>query len=266
MPPIQKLDPKMNQPFPTRRFTGLGTAVLWLACGLLWTTPVAALTGSAVSTADTLDSRAPLIQILSPGSGDTFNSADPETLRWTIDEQSWDLATTPISWRIETGGGVLGEGQVAAQPGDLYNWIWEVPLLDSTPQDARVIVQGQDRFGWSAADTSALFVVQDLITDVPAFIGQNHLGPVFPNPFNPRTEIAFRLRASARARLTVYDLRGRQVITLVDEVRAAGSHQAQWNGRDAQGQAMPSGAYFARLQLTGPNSTTSLVTRLTLVK
>ncbi|NNM33386.1 MAG: T9SS type A sorting domain-containing protein [Gemmatimonadetes bacterium] len=69
-----------------------------------------------------------------------------------------------------------------------------------------------------------------------------------PNPFNPVTEIRFALPASGPTRLNVYDLAGRRVATLVDEVRTAGRHTVSWNGTDAAGVAVASGVYVYKLE------------------
>jgi hypothetical protein len=66
----------------------------------------------------------------------------------------------------------------------------------------------------------------------------------YPNPFNPSTEIRFELPAVNRVNLVVYDLLGREVATLVNEVRNPGSYSVTWN---ASGVA--SGIYLYRLQV-----------------
>jgi len=72
-----------------------------------------------------------------------------------------------------------------------------------------------------------------------------------PNPFNPRTEIAFSLGAETRIELAIFDLQGHQLRVLESGVRAAGEHRVIWDGRDAAGHDLPSGTYFYRLQGAG---------------
>ncbi len=69
-----------------------------------------------------------------------------------------------------------------------------------------------------------------------------------PNPFNPQTEIRFQLAKSGPVRLTVYDLNGRVVRTLLNEHRGAGEGQVVWQGRDDGGRRVASGAYYVRMQ------------------
>ena len=74
------------------------------------------------------------------------------------------------------------------------------------------------------------------------------LAPAAPNPFNPRTTLAYDLPRAARTLLQVFDLRGRCVTTLVDEEQAAGRHTLAWNGVDAAGRELPSGTYVLRIE------------------
>jgi len=69
-----------------------------------------------------------------------------------------------------------------------------------------------------------------------------------PNPFNPETAIRFEMGLAGPVRVAVYDVSGRRVAVLLDEVRAAGPHQVIWRGRDDDGRALPSGAYYVRLE------------------
>jgi hypothetical protein len=83
-----------------------------------------------------------------------------------------------------------------------------------------------------------------------------------PNPFNPTTTIEFGLPETARARLDVYDVRGRALRRLVDAELPAGRHRAVWDGRDGSGHVLPSGVYFYRVRA----GSASLVRRMLLVR
>ena len=81
--------------------------------------------------------------------------------------------------------------------------------------------------------------------------GSYTLYPNRPNPFNPDTEIGYALPAARRVRLAVYDLLGREVVTLVDEKRETGVHRVRWDGRDGSGMEVGSGLYFYRMEVDG---------------
>ncbi len=91
-----------------------------------------------------------------------------------------------------------------------------------------------------------------VVTDVPSreeaspsglFLWQNK-----PNPFNPTTTIRFELPKAGEVRLTVYDVMGRLVTTLVDGHQEPGELSYSWGGRNGSGEAVRSGIYFARLE------------------
>jgi hypothetical protein len=79
----------------------------------------------------------------------------------------------------------------------------------------------------------------------------------YPNPFNPSTQIRFALRASGLARLTVYDVLGREVAVLVNGTLAAGSHSVTFDASN-----LTSGMYMYKLEAGGMTQTK----RMTLVK
>jgi flagellar hook assembly protein FlgD len=77
-------------------------------------------------------------------------------------------------------------------------------------------------------------------------LAQNH-----PNPFNPATVIRYSLPQAGFARLSIYDLLGRRVRTLLDGVQPAGAQQVTWDSRDDSGRLVASGIYFYRLESEG---------------
>jgi hypothetical protein len=65
----------------------------------------------------------------------------------------------------------------------------------------------------------------------------------YPNPFNPSTQISYGLTKATHVSLKVFDLLGREVAILVDEIHPAGTHSATFDGSN-----FPSGIYFYHLQ------------------
>jgi hypothetical protein len=83
----------------------------------------------------------------------------------------------------------------------------------------------------------------------------------YPNPFNPSTTIAFEIPSAAHGKisLTIYDMLGRQVRTLVGESAKAGSYRVEWDGLDDNGVQVSSGVYFYILQASGFRATRKMV-------
>lgn len=86
------------------------------------------------------------------------------------------------------------------------------------------------------------------------------LGQAYPNPFNPRTTIAYDLPRASAVDLRVYDLAGRLVRTLVTgQVEEAGLHTIQWDGMNNAGGAVPSGVYLYRINAAGHQESRRMV-------
>jgi hypothetical protein len=77
----------------------------------------------------------------------------------------------------------------------------------------------------------------------------------YPNPFNPGTRISFAIPSGGTVTLKIYNLLGQEVATLLNGFLAAGNHDAEWNGRDGAGNAVATGVYFYRLEVSGANGT-----------
>jgi hypothetical protein len=85
------------------------------------------------------------------------------------------------------------------------------------------------------------------VNDPGAIPARYALLPNRPNPFNPTTTIAYDLPSSARVRLVIYDVSGKQVKNLVSTTKPAGRHSAVWDGRNDASELVASGVYFYRL-------------------
>jgi hypothetical protein len=73
------------------------------------------------------------------------------------------------------------------------------------------------------------------------------LKPNYPNPFNPTTMISYALPRSVKVNLTIYNVLGQQVRSLVSDYQPAGYYEVQWDGRNDQNEIVASGLYLYRL-------------------
>ena len=69
----------------------------------------------------------------------------------------------------------------------------------------------------------------------------------YPNPFNPSTNIDIELGSQNNIKLVIYDIKGREVITLHNGILNIGYHTFRWDGRDRNGQTVSSGIYIYTL-------------------
>ncbi len=81
----------------------------------------------------------------------------------------------------------------------------------------------------------------------------------YPNPFNSQTVIDYTVPELSKVRLTIVDMSGRQVRTLVEDRLLSGRQQVRWDGRDDYRHAVASGAYLCRLQVDDASATHTML-------
>jgi len=81
----------------------------------------------------------------------------------------------------------------------------------------------------------------------------------FPNPFNPVTRMKFGLAKKGHVSIRIYDVSGRLVRILIDEIRDAGSYEAVWDGTNGGGRSTASGIYFCRMEAPDYERTLKMV-------
>jgi hypothetical protein len=102
--------------------------------------------------------------------------------------------------------------------------------IEMTPQSAQIVI-----------------IITDVSDGDGRIITDYRLYQNYPNPFNPSTLIQYEIPNSGQVTLTVYNIVGQQVRTLVNKSQTAGAYQISWDGRDEQGRRLSSGVYFYRL-------------------
>ena len=84
----------------------------------------------------------------------------------------------------------------------------------------------------------------------------------YPNPFNPNTKIEFNIPMMEQVNISIYNLEGRLVKTLVDQVMNSGNHIVNWDGRNDIGSKVSTGMYIYQLKTNSVNMTR----RMTFIK
>jgi len=88
----------------------------------------------------------------------------------------------------------------------------------------------------------------ELMDEFAAYEKQFNLFHNYPNPFNMNTIIRYNLNKEVKIVLTIYNLTGKEVITLVNKQQPAGLYQIQWNGKNNFGKEVSSGIYIVVLK------------------
>ena len=176
----------------------------------------------------------------------TVNVAEPATAAGSIDVNRLSISSdTPgIGYPAYPWTGTYFRGvpvTLTATPAPGYRFAgWEgVPAANALADTVAVVLDGD------ATITARFSPVTSVRDELRAFILA--LDQNAPNPFNPATTLRFSLPDAGSVRLTVHDVTGRLVATLVDDYSPPGHRAVVWDGRDDAGRAMASGVYIVRL-------------------
>ena len=130
-------------------------------------------------------------------------------------------------------------------------WVFALATSPNGAGGTNLFAGTSDGGVWRRPLSEMITSVERLSTDLPTHFS---LGQNYPNPFNPATVISDQLAVSSKVNLKIFDILGREVATLVNEEKPAGTYSVQWNAAN-----MPSGVYFYRLQASDFVETKKLV-------
>lgn len=148
--------------------------------------------------------------------------------------QNGSPVANDASYSVEVGEGNSYTLRYTA-PDPAEDFTGEIIITSNDPDSPAVIIPVSVSSGTSNQD-------EGLIPLITALEGN------YPNPFNPETTIAFAVKEASNVRLSIYNIKGQLVRTLVDAKLPAGRHQAVWNGKDEAGRGVSSGIYLYRMQ------------------
>lgn len=103
-----------------------------------------------------------------------------------------------------------------------------------------------NQFESNYSNTVNVNIVADEDPIIPATI--TSLAGNYPNPFNPTTTINYSVKTPSPVTITIYNLKGEKVRTLVNATKGNGNYKAIWNGNDDNGKPVSSGVYLYRMQ------------------
>jgi len=159
-----------------------------------------------------------------------LNGAEIE-LNWRTDNYGFNIERSLPSQETiwNTIGFVEGHGN-SNSPKD-YNFI-----------DSEIDQSGNYSYRLKQIDNDGTFEYSDVVTVSVGTPERFYLSQNYPNPFNPTTTIDYMISKNEKVSLKVYDLLGREVVTLVNEFKPAGTYSVSFDAED-----LASGVYIYRL-------------------
>jgi len=174
------------------------------------------------------------------------NTEDYEQLRLNFGLYSSSDTPLIVEYRTDSDG-LWTELSYELQQQNAGNWSWIESEESGLPSAGTVAIRFSKDNGqqYRLDDIRLIGVVRDatsseIINEIESKIS---LSQNYPNPFNPATSIRYQLPESQRVKMSVYDMLGREVSILVNEIKSAGTHSVSW---DASG--MSSGIYMYSLE------------------
>lgn len=172
---------------------------------------------------------------------------DPEYRDNFINTVFDDEATTPIANGTPPFTGSFRPSQpLSAMDDEDAQGAWTLTVIDDEAGDSGQLLD------WEIHVTPAVAVDDPPAAALPdrfALLGN------YPNPFNSTTQIVYALPQQSFVKLTLFNVLGQDVRTLVYGSQAAGTHRIAWDGRDARGRDLSSGLYLMRMDAPGFTAT-----------
>ncbi len=154
----------------------------------------------------------------------------PEWIESTAPITRW-ITVQPLSGTIESSGSEDITITLDASNLLVGDYQTELQLFSNDPDHGLITIP--------VILTTVVSVVDEPVVPTVFKLHQN-----YPNPFNPVTTIRYDLPQDSRVELTIYDILGRQVISLADDYQNAGYKSIRWNGHNASGKPVSAGMYF----------------------
>jgi len=173
------------------------------------------------------------------------NINDSLTFLW---EQSIDPNNDAIVYFLEAHGDIAPLSRDSIFGNHLsFNHLEIVGLIgENNTVEGNWLIKASDGEYTVSSDSNSLIInistliIQNGAQKPEAFaLHQN-----YPNPFNPNTQLRYDLPKQAFVQLAIYDLLGRQVTTLVNQVEGSGYRSVTWNGTDTYGKTVSAGMYL----------------------
>jgi len=201
----------------------------------------------------------------SPIVSDINNSGTPDIIATSLDGKLFAIDNTGSifsNFPIEVGGQLKSTPTVFDLDGD---GDLEIILGSNGAMNVYDLqTQGTNQNFWFThqGNYQRTSNLEGIVLDVDSEISnvlptQFELLQNYPNPFNPSTTIEYHLPQTSQVEISIYNVAGQKIRTLINESVALGNHKVSWDGKNSKGIAVTSGVYYCQLHTIG----TVIITR-----
>ena len=153
---------------------------------------------------------------------------------------------------------------------DLSNCIFSDIIVEDTSTTLQLESDSRYYWGVMVTDSDGFSVLSNDSLPHELLIGSLKINDIdlpskfslyqnYPNPFNPITRIDYDIANQGNVELSIFDITGRKMISLMNEIKDVGSYSIFWNGKNDFGEILPGGMYIYRIESDSFSSTKKLL-------
>lgn len=160
-----------------------------------------------------------------------------------LDDDPLFVSAETYDYHLQDGSPAIDAGLNEPNGVDMLDWDLDSNerIWDGDGDGIATIDIGVYEYGAPTSD------LEDPVVQVP----EKYLLSNYPNPFNPNTTIKFSLPEDGKIKISLFNIKGQKVKTVIDNKFAKGNFEIEWNGLDGSGNAVSSGIYFYKLSVNG---------------
>jgi hypothetical protein len=176
------------------------------------------------------------VAVQSPNGGEVWVVGETEDITWT------GVNVNEVKIELSTNNGADWSIIIESVP-NTGSYSWNVTAQDSSNECLIRITNLENGFVYDVSDgTFTIDIVSDVDDELNGIPSEFNLAQNYPNPFNPVTSIKYQVPEASLVSIKVYDIIGREVAVLVNEVKNPGNYQIYFDGGN-----LASGVYFYKM-------------------
>lgn len=182
--------------------------------------------------------------ILSPNGGEAWTMGSVHAIAWSAP------TAVLIDLYCSVDGGLTHPTAIVRGASNSGSYSWTTPNSEVALASIKLVAHDQhNQIRFDVSDASfTIGAVSGVCGDPILSLALSH---VQPNPASESAQVACYLPVATRVEVSVYDIRGRRVAILADDMYEAGRHEVIWSGANGAGRRVGSGVYFIRMRASG---------------